>query len=172
MEEIAPETENPNTLTPRIVETTTFPADSKSFMLTFNVQAAEPKKGKFGVTFLPQQGERAACELQIRLEDRCAQLGPGSLDYFAGTQKSLREGGAPQQAGNYAIENLIGVDPACTVRVIVKGSDKMGGSLIDAEIAGRRTMISYRPELTVRKIIFRPEGVALQHVRIAPLKNE
>ena len=55
--------------------------------------------------------------------------------------------------------------------MIVKGSDKIGGSLVDAEIAGQRTMISYRPDLTVKKMVFRTEGVELKNVQIAPLKD-
>ena len=55
--------------------------------------------------------------------------------------------------------------------MIVKASDKSGGSLVDAEIAGQRTMISYRPDLTVKKMVFRTEGVALKDVGIAALKE-
>lgn len=44
--------------------------------------------------------------------------------------------------------------PSFTVRVMVKASDKIGGSLVDAEIAGQRTLISYRPDLTVRRMGF------------------
>ena len=95
MKEIMPETGTPRTLAASVAETTTFPTDSKSFMLVFNVQPAEAKKGKFGISFLPESGEQAACELQIRLDDLRAQFGPGSLSHFAGNEKSLREGGAP-----------------------------------------------------------------------------
>ena len=140
-------------------------------MLVFHVQPAAAKKGKIGVSFLPGSGEQASCELQIRLDDLRAQFGPGSLSTFAGIEKSLREGGSPSSVGNYAIENLIGGDKPFTVRVIVKGCDKIGGSLIDAEIAGQRTMITYRPDLTVKKMVFRTEGVELKNVQIAPLKN-
>ena len=138
-------------------------------MLIFNVQPAAAKEGKVGIAFLPEHGEQASCELQIRLDDLRAQFGPGSLSSFAGREKSLREGGSPSSVGNYAIENLIGVDRPFTVRVIVKGGDKIGGSLVDAEIAGQRTMISYRPDLTVKKLVFRMEGVELDDVQIAPL---
>jgi hypothetical protein len=137
----------------------------KSFMLVFKVQPAEAKKGKFAISFLPENGEQAACELQIRLDERRAQFGPGSLNHFAGPEKSLRQGG-----GAHAIENLLGVDEPFTVRVIVKGSEKLGGSLIDAEIAGQRTMISYRQDLTVKKMVFRTDCVELKNVQIAPLK--
>ena len=136
-------------------------------MLVFSVQPAEAKKGKLGILFLSENGAQAACELQIRPEDLRAQFGPGSLNQFGASEKPLREGGAPHATGNYAIENLIGVDKPFTVRVIVKGCDKMGGSLVDAEIAGQRTMISYRPDLSVNKIVFRTEGVELTNVHIA-----
>jgi hypothetical protein len=88
------------------------------------------------------------------------------LSRFAGRGKSLREGGGPD-----VIENLVGVDQPFTVRVIVKGGEKIGGSLVDAEIAGQRTMISYRPDLTVKKMIFRTEGVELKNVQIASLRE-
>jgi hypothetical protein len=120
-----------------------------------------------GISFLPENGEQAAGELQIRLADRRAQIGPGSLSQFAGHEKCLREGGAPHRAHNYAIENLLGVEGPFTVRVMVTGSDKLGGSLIDAEVAGQRTMISYRSDLTVKKLVFRTEGVELKNVQIA-----
>ena len=32
-------------------------------------------------------------------------------------------------------------------------------------------MISYRPDLTVTKLLFRTKNVELKHVQIAPLKN-
>ncbi|HRZ37495.1 MAG TPA: hypothetical protein P5534_14185, partial [Candidatus Paceibacterota bacterium] len=79
--------------------------------------------------------------------------------------------GARPWLGENAIENLIGVDQPFTVRMLVKGCNKIGGSLVDAEIAGRRTMLSYRPGLSVRKLVFRTEGVELEKVQIAPLKN-
>jgi hypothetical protein len=169
MKEITPKTGSAKTLAPVIVGTTIFPACGKSFMLTFNVQPAEVKKGRLGISLLPEDDERTGCELQIALDDQRAQLAPASLDHFAAYEKSLREGGAPQQVGNYAIENLIGVDGLFTVRVIVKGDDKLGGSLIDVEIAGQRTMISYRPDLTVKKLLFRTDGLEFKKVQIYSL---
>jgi hypothetical protein len=167
MQEITPKTEKPRTLASRVAETTTtFRSDSTSFMLVCNVRPIELKKGRFGIAFLPEQGEQAACELQISLEELRAQFGLGSLTHFAGRGKSLREGGTADTIGN-----LIGVDQPFTLRMIVKGGAKIGGSLLDAEIAGRRTLISYRPDLTVRKLVLRTEGVELTHVQIAPLKD-
>jgi hypothetical protein len=172
MKEITPQTGTPGTLAASMTTTTATPAGSGAFMLTFRLRVAEPGKGKLGISFLPKEGEQAACELQIRPEDRRAQFGPGSLTRFAGMQKSLREGGSPHSAGNYAIENLIGVDREFGVRVIVRGDEKLGGTLIDAEIAGQRTLITYRRDLTVKQMVFRPEGVELRNVQISPLRAE
>lgn len=171
MKEITPEAGKLKILAAKVAETATFAANSKSFMLICKVEPSEAKKGRFGISFLPEKGEQAACELQICLEDQRAQFGPGSLNNFADHEKSLCEGGAPQQAGNYAIEHLVGVDKPFTLRLIVKSGDKIGGSLVDAEIAGQRTMISYRPDLTVKSMRFRVEGLELSNVQIAPLKN-
>jgi hypothetical protein len=172
MKEITPETAAPKILATTVADTITFPADNKSFMLVFRVQKAEAQNGRLAISFLPENGEQASSELQIRPDDRRAQFGPGSLNGIAGNQKSLREGVSPQAVSHYAIENLLGVDEPFTVRVLVKGCDKIGGSLIDAEIAGQRTMISYCPELTVKKMVFRTEGIELKNIQIAPLKSE
>lgn len=171
MGEIMPETEPPKMLAAGVTETSSFTPDNPAFLLTFLVNPTQKKQGRFGISFLPENGEQSACELQLSLDDLRAQFGPGSLNGFAGSQKSLREGGAPHGAGNYAIENLLGVAEPFTMRVMVKADEKIGGSLIDAEIAGRRTLLSYRPELTVKKVVCRAEGLELRHLQIAPLKN-
>ncbi len=171
MKEITPKTQKPETVAARIAGTREFPATCPSFMLTFRVQLAEAGHGRFGISILPENGEQAACELQIHPDERRAQFGPGSLTTFAGREKSLREGGAPHQVGNYAVENLIGVDRPFEVRVIVKGDNKIGGSLVDAEIAGARTMISYRPDLVAKKLVFRTERVELMNLQFAPLRD-
>jgi len=172
MEEVMPRTGRAKTLAPTVAGTPTFPLPGKSYLLTFSVQPAERKKGRLGIAFLPEHGERAGCELQIALDTQRAQFAPASREHFAAQEKSLREGGAPQSAKDYALEQLIGVDGGFTVRVIVKGDDKLGGALIDAEIAGQRTMISYRPNLTVKNLLFRAEGVDLKQVEIRALAQE
>lgn len=139
---------------------------SASFLLTFDV--AKPA-GRLAIKFLPDAGGAPPCEFQIDLQRQRAAFAPAASGAFAASQKTLREGGAPQQAGDYAIENLIGTGAPFSVRLIVKGDGKIGGSLIDAEIAGFRTMISYRPELFVSRVAFRTEGAELANVRIADL---
>jgi beta-fructofuranosidase len=174
MTEIVPPTEPWTTLASRPRDRMTFRSDGRSFLLTFTVHPAETNRGRlgrFGVTFLAENDSQPSCELQVRLDNRRAQFGAGSSNGFAAPEKSLGEGGAPARAADYAIENLIGVDQPFTVRIIVKSGEKIGGSLIDAEIAGRRTMISYRPGLTVKRCEFRTEGITLESLQIARLKE-
>ncbi|MFO1501663.1 MAG: hypothetical protein U1G07_25330 [Verrucomicrobiota bacterium] len=170
MKEVTPPTDSPVILSPANIAAGS-PVPAKSFMLSFDVRPATPSAGKLGILFRPENGDADSCELQIAPGDGRAQFAHGSLDQFARREKSLREGGAPQHAGNYAIEHLLGVGQPFHVRVIVQSTDKLGGSLVDAEIAAQRTMISYRPGLAVNKLLFRTDGVAVQNVQIAPLKN-
>jgi len=172
MQEISPQTNKPVSLAGIIAETNNFAANSRSFLLSFNVQPAEAMKGRFSISFLAEHGNANSCELQVHLGHARAQFAPALSNDFADRQQSLREGNSPHEAGNYAIENLIGVDQPFMVRVLVKYADKIGGSLVDAEIAGQRTMISYRPELTVKNILFRTESLILHNVQLAPLKED
>ena len=171
MKEITPETGSPKVLAQKLSETVTFPAEDGSFMLTFRVHPVN-KGGKLGIAFLNENNERSNCEWQIRPDDLWAQFAPGLMTGFSENQRSLRQGGSPQSGNNYAIENLIGVEKTFTVRLIVKGSEKFGGSMIDVEIAGQRTMVAYRPDLSVKKILFRTDGIELRDVKIAALVNK
>jgi len=171
MKEITPPTAAPRALATAVTNTAAFPTESQSFLLECHISPFRQTPGQLAISFLPRSGVQAACELQLHLGNRRAQFGPVSAHGLPERQKSLREGGAPHHAGNYAIENLLGVDQPFTLRVIAQHSQKIGGSLGDAEIAGQRTMISYRPELTVGRLQFRVEGVQLDRVQIAPLKG-
>lgn len=173
MEEIVPATKKPVVAASAVSGTKMVATHSDSFMLTFEVVPgkASQKNGRVSVVCLPREGETGACEWQLQTSAARSQFADGSMAAFAGNEKTLREGGAPQAAGNYAIENLSGIDKPFTVRMIVKGSDKFGGSVIDAEIAGQSTMLTYRPELYVGNLLLRAEGATLRNVKIAPLAN-
>ena len=173
MEEITPETGKPVKLASKLTEnetTTTFLTEHESFLLTFRVRPVK-KGARFGIVFLNENNEQNACEWQVRPDAMQAQFAQGSLTGFSESEKSLRQGGNPQSGNNYAIENLIEVDKPFTVRLLVKGSDKLGGTLIDAEIAGCRTMIAYRPDLFVTNMLFRTEGIELEEICISPIIN-
>lgn len=171
MDEITPETGKYRSLAKKLVKAESFTSADESYMLTFDVIPSKSSGDKIGVVFMSEEGEQNACEVQIRPDEKRAQFGTGSVSKFAENEKSLKEGGNPQEAYNYAIENLIGVDKPFTVRLIVNGSNKFGGSVIDAEIAGQRTMVTYRSGLVAKKILFRTDGAELKNIKIAPLNN-
>lgn len=171
MKELTPDTGAAKNIINQLNGTVFHDVTPQSFMLSFDVIPTKEKNGKFAVSFLPAEGTNNGCEFQLRLEDLVAQYGNASFGSYATAEKSVREGGHPQEARNYAIEKLIGVDKPFTVRMVVKHSEKLGGVLIDSEIAGQRTMITYRPDLSVRKLMFRSEGTQVKNVNIAPLSG-
>jgi hypothetical protein len=172
MDEIMPETEGTIPVASKIADKKTFISKQASFLLTFRVVPLK-KDGKFAIVFSDANNEQNACELQIRLDEKRAQFGAGAFDNYSAQEKSLREGGSN---GLYpspnAIENLTETDKPFTVRVIVKGSGKLGGSLIDAEIAGQQTLITYRPDLFVKQLLFRADGVELKDIKLENLVNK
>jgi hypothetical protein len=171
MEEIIPATQKERSLAREIKEDTRFDTGSSSFLLTFDVEPGTDLTGKLGALFLGAEGEDHACEVQVSPQAKRAQYGKGQAEGFSGSEKSLREGGSPSNARDYAIENLIGTDKPFTVRIIVKYEGKFGGSQIDTEIAGQRTMITYRPDLKVEKILFRSKETGIRNIKIAALEN-
>ncbi|RZM23861.1 MAG: hypothetical protein EOO88_24795 [Pedobacter sp.] len=171
MDEIIPATQKERTLAKEIKETSSFATESSSFLLTFEVSPGTDLNGKLGALFLGTDGENNACEIQVSPTAKKAQYGKGQINRFSTPEKSLREGGSPSSAGNYAIENLAHTDKPFTVRIIVKYEDKFGGSQIDTEIAGQRTMIAFRRDLKVEKLLLRSEGTGIKNVKIARLKN-
>ncbi|MEO5593639.1 MAG: hypothetical protein ABIQ94_13850 [Chitinophagaceae bacterium] len=171
MKEIIPATQRERSLAKEIKKTSTFATGSSSFLLTFDVEPGAGLTGKLGALFLGADGENHACEVQISPKAKKAQFGKGQLQNFSDTEKSLREGGSPSSARNYAIEGLGVTDKPFTVRIIVKYEDKFGGSQIDTEIAGQRTMIAFRPDLKVEKLLLRSEETKIKNVKIAALRN-
>lgn len=169
MKELIPDTGVSKNIIKQLDKTVFSDVSAQSFMLSFDVIPSKEKGDKFSVSFLPAEGTDKGCEFQMRLKDLVAQYGNASFAEYAVAEKSVREGGQPQEARNYAIEKLIGVDKPFTVRMVVKYSDKLGGVLIDSEIAGQRTMITYRPDLLVKKLMFRSDGAQVRNVSIAPL---
>ena len=169
MKGIMPETAKPSELASRVADAANFPTRAQSFLLTFNVRPRDSKNGRFRVCFQPESPEQQGCEFQIDLGKQRAQFASGVPDQFATPQKSLREGGAPHQVGNYSIEHLLGVEKPFSMRVLVKRDEKIGGTIIDAEIAGQRTIITYRPDLSVDKLMFATGGLELHDLRLSQL---
>jgi len=170
MNELVPETGTARTITQKLDKTLFYDTKDKSFMLTFDVVPKNVKESRLAVSFLPAEGTDKGCEFQLQLDSLKAQYGNASFGGYAASEKSLRQGGQPQLVSNYAIEKLIDVGKPFQVRMVVKYTDKLGGVLIDSEIAGQRTMITYRPDLLVEKLMFKSDGAEVRNISIAPLK--
>ncbi len=145
---------------------------SSSFLLTFDV-TPETADYLVSLNLLPSADKdwQDACEWRIDGGKARAQYARAVRGASAEQQRSLREGGAPQQCRDYAIENLIDTDKPFTVRMVVKFTDKFDGTLIDTEIAGKRTMISYREKLNVEKLTFQTENASIKNIKVLPLVN-
>ena len=144
-------------------------AESPSFMLTFEVEPQKAYQGRLGVT-LRGDNEEKDCEWQLMF-DRCrAQFASAVSGGFARNERTVGEGGDPAQAFNYAISGGMPQKDKVEVRMMVYNNRKLQGSIVDVEIAGQRTMISYRPGLKVEDIDFRLDGVTVKNIRKANVK--
>jgi hypothetical protein len=131
------------------------------------------KPGNIAVAFLSsgQNKYEKACEVQLNLDELTAQYSHAYKDLFSAREKSLRQGGTPQSVKNYAIENLRGVNKPFSVRILVKNNSKLGGSILDSEIAGQNTMISYREGLTIANIVFKLKDIDIRNVTLMKIEN-
>lgn len=169
MEEIIPSTGKAKTIATEVDKNASFAVPNPSFLLTFQVNPGDTPSSILGLLLSGKNGDDTNCELQITPGNQRAQYAKGEKQKFAEQQKSLREGGYPNNARDYALENLIGTDKPFTVRMIVKYDEKFGGSQIDTEIAGQRTMITFRPGLKTEQLLIRTEQTNIKNVTIAPL---
>ena len=170
MKELEPETENNKLLAKKISTNSLFTVNDESFLLTFDVHPKKKNNGKLGISFLANDQENNGCEFQIRLDEAIAQYSNSIKNAFAEKEKSLRQGAAPHLVGNYAIENLIGTNKPFTVRMLIKSNPKLGGTIIDTEIAGQRTMITYRPDLDIQTLKVQTDNVQLNNLQISKIK--
>ena len=130
-------------------------------MLSFDV-IPEPTGGKLDL-HLTSKTTGKSCTWTLDTRSRTASFGGG---------RSLREGGQPQHARDYAIEQLRGTDEPFSVRVLLLTDPKFGGTLVDVEIAGQRTMISHREGLDVDGFRMSVLGLDVKNVRVQDLDWE
>lgn len=173
MKELIPDTRDTVLLAKRIDKTVSFPVKDRSFILSFDVYPKKSKPGKLAVSFLSSGKNEYdnACEFQIRPGELTAQYGAASKDSFSAPELSLRQGGAPQSVRNYAVENLTGINKPFQVRILVKSTPKLGGSIFDTEIAGQNTMISYRQDLIVENISFNLQETDIRNIKIMKVEE-
>ncbi len=137
---------------PEVKLTSNAPAATPaSFICEFSLVPASPGKGVASITF----GEGTVWTLNL---DKDRAWFASSYDTTPGT---LGEGGDVAGARDYAIPARVDANKTIPVRLIVYTRPKFNGSIIDIEIDGRRTMLSYRPGLTVSEISFNGNGISL-----------
>lgn len=152
---------------------------SGRFLLSFTVEPAKETNGVFAVRLLNADG-KTGCELQLDTVRGRAQWNDATEIGFAKALPSGREIMAAKHAGeawaaqgsrhpnfhshgrNFCIENVRGMGNPFAVRVICYRDPKMNGSVVDAEIAGQRTLASCRPGLCVQRIASAAGGVGVQ----------
>lgn len=172
MKELIPDEGEVSQLAEELTEASSFEIKDQSFLLSFDVEPEKENTGRLAIAFSSATGEQDnACEFQIDLEKLRAQYSKLSEAPFSAIEKSLREGGSPSGVGNYAIENLMGTDKPFSVRMLIKSNAKLGGTLIDTEIAGLNTMITYRNAFTMDRMNFHPEQIRIKNVRIMKMRN-
>lgn len=169
MPEIVPATEAPVALVSKVRDSLTVAAAESSFLLTFQVYPRRAGKGRVAVDFLGADTTQAACQWQFSLDDARAQYATITSALGVPAQKTLREGGDVSSARDYAIEGGLNVDRPFTVRMWVHRSSKLTGPIIDTEIAGQRTMLTYRPGLSLSRVVFRAQDVLIRDVQLAPI---
>lgn len=167
--EVVPATVKSRVLARRVDETSLFDTPTGSFMLSFDV-CPSPGGGAIGVSLLKGGEAGSGCELLIDSRTARAQYGTVGNGGRPSAKRSLREGCEPHENCDYAIENLVGTDTPFGVRMIVKHDRKLGGTLVDTEIAGQRTMISFRRGQSFDSVLFRPEDLTVRNIRVEPLK--
>ncbi|MFT3703124.1 MAG: hypothetical protein QM802_12175 [Agriterribacter sp.] len=169
MQELIPERLDTVTLSKRLEANSSFAAKDHSFLLSFDVYPAKKKNGQLSVGFLAAGDKSAA--MQLDLGANTAQYNDASKEGFAAAEHSLRQGAAPHHVGNYAVENLSGTDKPFSVRIVVKNNPKLGGSVIDTEIAGQNALISYRSGLTVENISFNVKETIIKNIKVSKIND-
>ena len=137
-----------------------------SFLLEFEVVPAEAGNARCSVGFLPEDGGDP-CFMGIDIPSCRAQYSSDP----ASKEKTLAEGCHIHSAANFAVEGGMRLDRPFKVRMAVKGDSRFNGCIIDTEIAGEKTMVSYRKGLDVGKLTFSPDGCAVRNVRCYKMKE-
>ncbi|MBX3256142.1 MAG: hypothetical protein KF862_18540 [Chitinophagaceae bacterium] len=172
MKEVIPATTDAVVLAKSVEPKISFPIRDENFIISFDVVPQKKKTGRLALSFLPASGgDQKGCEMQINTTTLTAQYAGAVGNGFSEAQKSIRNGGNPGVVYNYAIENIMGVDKPFTVRILVKSNAKLGGTIIDTEIAGQNTLVSYRNNLDVKSIVFNLDETGVRNVKIAKVAD-
>ena len=166
MNELVPATTGKTLLAGNIESVVDFPSSSRSSLLTFEVVPDNSGEGNCSVGFIPES-EGDPCFWKIDLGECRAQYSTSPEE----RENTQAEGRRVADAGNYAVKNGVELDKPFTVRMTVKWNPKFNGSIIDAEIGGTRTMVSFRKGLEVDGLHFSADGCRIKNVNISKLSD-
>lgn len=125
----------------------------------------EPKNAlRAGLVFADQNGR--ACALQIDFARRELQINdtmpqklaerlPTALEIM---QNDLSRDNMPNGSVNFCIPDISGIGEKFTLRVLCRYSKKLHSTVIDAEVAGKRTIISVRKDFFPTSLSFKSDG--------------
>ena len=142
----------------------------KSYYLETEI---DPKSSnRFGISL---SGENGACTFELDFKNNRVQINDAKADYFGErlpTMLELMKNGAedisniPRKAKNYALPDISGINKPFTLKMILRYSKRLKSTVIDAEIAGRRTFISVRSDFypSIIKALFDGNMVVLNSV--------
>ena len=143
-----------------------YDAGASSFILEFEVVPTDARDARCSVGFLPEDGGDP-CYLGIDLPSCRAQYSSDP----ASKEKTLAEGCRIHSSADYAVAGGMRLDSPFKVRIAVKGDPRFNGCIIDTEIAGEKTLVTYRRGLDVGKLLFSPEGCTIRKVKCSKIKE-
>lgn len=153
--------------------------DGESLYLDLVVDPKGATSGRFAIRFQSKASPDLSCELQLDLGTKRAQFAPcpgDGNDFWHGlltTREAIRDvdqgdalcwwikgtpdNGLPFNGHDFAIEHVDYPSAPFSLRIHLRRIRKMCATVIDVEIAGRRTMISNRPDFVADEIVFASE---------------
>ena len=171
LKEAAPEASEENILF-RSEDTFRFETDPQSSYY-YEIDAVSGADGVIHVIF---EGE---CELRLDTARREAQIGPVGGGRIApiheriGRRDAQRFDDTHTSTRNFSIANVDGICGAYRIRISQFQDVKMGSTLIDAEIAGRRTILSNRVHSGIRCVRAAGEnGAEIRAMRVYAYRME
>lgn len=157
------------------------PLDEKaSYFITCEVENTET--GVFSVVFYGKNGtfrlylDAARDALEVRGIAAGAELSPEMMpstrriiteaEDYATNFKRPPYPGVHFRSRDFSLEHVRGIGGRCTVRLLARYAAKSDNMVLDAEIAGRRTVISNRVGFRAERMAFFAENAALARVDV------
>lgn len=142
-----------------------------SFVWAGTVVPQNEKSGSLRVAFFTTPDATSSSHWELDIGAARAAFATGDVDTAAPRPRSLREGTNPAQCADYAIEHCLEGSGSFRLRILVLHNAKLGGSLIDVEIADTRTMVSFRPDVVFTSLRLTGDAVTCVDQTIAAISG-